>query len=331
MIEVRIPISPVDHYFNRVHFIAHSIRALGGPYAKTRIRVSVGSSDPPFDLHQALPWSTRLGIDWHWVDRAEYAAWAETSHPYIATMMERFRPPFGADTVLMLDADVAVMRPFPELLDLIDANPGVVGVMAHGSPFPADNWRTLFRHAGLAEPEMAYEASGWGTMEVAPDRRYSPAYFNTGVVLAPGAVLERLYDPYMAALHTVRSLFDTYFFEQIALTLALYQTGIPFHIVPPRYNYPNHPAFDAFHPEELREVCFLHFLRGDIVPREASFATWKAMQTLARRKDLRGSNAALRQRLGDMLAAMRADYAGGALPDGLLDRLRRWLGRGAAP
>jgi hypothetical protein len=327
MIEVRIPISPRDDYYNRVHFIAQSIRSLDAPLKGARIRVTVGFAEDPVDLHRTLPWSRRLGIEWHWVDRGDYAAWAETTHPYIATMMERFRPPFAADTVLMLDADVAVMRPFPELIELVSTQPGVVGTMAHVSPFEPAEWHVLFRHAGLADPDLGFELSGWGIMVTRPEQRFSPAYFNTGVLLAPSHELEQLYDPYMAALQTVRSLHDTYFFEQIALTLALYQTGIAFHAVPLRYNYPNQHDFDAAYPDELHEVAFLHFLRTDIVRREADFADWPSMLALARRIDLAGSNEALRRRLAELLPRMRDDLTlAGQLRRGARDSLRKTRG-----
>jgi hypothetical protein len=307
VIEVRIPISPVQHYYNRVHLLAHSIRSLGGEFKDARIRVSVGSHDKPIDLHRLLPWSRRLGIDWHWVERDQYAAWDNTAHPYIATMMDRFRPPFDAETLLMLDADVVVVRPFPEILTLVSGYPSIAGVMAHVPPFAPDEWRTLFRQAELTEPELKYECSGWGVMLTDPKMRYCPPYFNTGVLAASRKALELLYDPYMASLQTVRSLHDTYFFEQIALTLALYRTGIKSHVLPLRYNYPNQQGFDVAFPDELNEIRFLHFLRTDTVNREDDFLNWAKMKKLSTRQDLTGSNEVFRKRLAQLMPQMWED------------------------
>ena len=92
----------------------------------------------------------------------------------------------------------------------------------------------------------------------------------------------------MSALETVRSLYNTYFFEQIALTLALYQTGIKPRLLSLRYNYPNQRGFDIAFPEELSEIRFLHFLRTDVVNRENDFVSWAKMRKLSNRKDLNG-------------------------------------------
>ena len=307
MIEVRISISPANHYYNRVHFIARSIRSLGGECKDARIRVSVGSPDKPVDLHRLLPWSRRLGIIWHWVERDDYMVWEKTAHPYIATMMERFQPPFNAETVVMLDADVVVVRLFSEILPILSEYPSIAGVMAHAPPFTPNEWSALFRQAGLTPPELNYECSGWNIMVTDPESRYCPPYFNTGVLAASRRSLELLYDPYMAALQTVRSLYDTYFFEQIALTLALYQTGIKPHVLPLRYNYPNQEGFDVAFPDELNEIRFLHFLRTDIVKREDDFVSWASMKKLSRRRDLTGSNEIFRRRLAQLMPRMWED------------------------
>ena len=315
-LEIRIPISPTEHYFNRIHLIAHSIRSLGPGYADTHIRVTVGADEPERDLHKELPWSKKLGIEWKWIQGDEFTEWRQTAHPYIATMMERFRPPFNAPNVIMLDADVVAMQPFDEWLSLVETSPGVAGVMAHISPFwgqaPLDHagvWKILFERHGLKVPEFAYEHSGWGPMDNDPARRYGPPYYNTGVLLAPATLLEKLYEPYMKALWAVRASLDSYFFEQIALTLALYGENIPFHVVGPRYNFPNQPAFDARYPEELKAIRFLHFLRTDVVKREADFETLDAIRALVARTDLTGSNELFRARVAELLPAMIADRA----------------------
>ena len=307
MIEVRIPISPAMHYYNRIHLITHSIRSLGGEFKDARIRVSVGSREKPIDLHRLLPWSRRLGIIWHWVERDRYMAWDKTAHPYIATIMDRFRPPFDAETVLMLDADVVALRPFSETLALVSEYPSIAGVMAHVPPFAPNEWSILFEHAGLTSPELRFECSGWNVMSTNPAERYCPPYFNTGVLAASRSSLELLYEPYLAALQTVRSLYNTYFFEQIALTLAVYQTGIKPRLLSLRYNYPNQHGFDVAFPDEVNEIRFLHFLRTDVVKREDDFVSWAKMRKLSNRRDLIGSNEAFRNRLAQLMPQMWED------------------------
>jgi len=312
-LEVRIPISPLEHYFNRIQLIACSIRSLGGRYADVRVRVTVGADQEPEDLYARLPWSRAAGVDWVWVDRKDFNHWKHTQHEYIATMMERFRPPFSTQQVLMLDADVLVMREFDELSALLDSQPGIAGVMAHASPFLAleeqghlHSWQQLFECTGLSTPPFTHEHSGWGIMDHSPVRRFAPPYFNTGVVLGTASILETLYAPYMRALNSVRSIMDSYFFEQIALTLALFDTGIPVHVLPLRYNYPNQPEFDAARPGELEAIRFLHFLRTKIVQREADFATLETIEKMTARADLAGSNELFRRRVAELLPSLAA-------------------------
>jgi hypothetical protein len=296
-LEVRIPISPRADYFNRVRLIAQSLREF---YPNAIVRVTIGANTEPFDVAQAEPWSHDLGVHWVWLEQAEFAEWRDTAHPYVATMMERYRPPFFAEHVLMMDADILPIRPFDELLQRDHA---LLSMMAHASPFRnhEQDWKDLFNSYGLSDPSFAFELSGWGAMFTDPSRRYAPPYFNTGVVLARADVYERLYEPYMAALRFVKTRSDTYFVEQIALTLALGKTGLPFDTLPLRYNFPNQAAFDAAHPQELEKVRLLHFLRTETVDREKDFETADDIQRLVDRSDLVGSNEVLRRRLAELL------------------------------
>lgn len=300
-LEVRIPISPREDYFNRVRAIALSIREF---YPQARVRVTVGADTQPRDLGRELPWSAGAGVEWHWVGADEFREWRGTEHPYIATMMERFRPPFRTEFVLMLDADVLAVRPFDELFDASDA---VKGMMAHATPFRGTHreiWEKLFAGYGLPRPVFDAEHSGWELMDAVPAQQHSPPYLNTGVVFARTAVLERLYEPYMAALRYVREQIDSYFFEQIALTLACEKSHIPVELLPLRYNFPNQPEFDAAHPAELANIKLLHFLRTQIVDREKEFESIGAMRRLAARRDLSGSNEVLRARIAEVLERM---------------------------
>ncbi len=296
-LEVRIPISPRTDYFNRVRLIAQSIREF---YPQAIVRVTIGAESAPFDVGKATPWAEDLGIRWVWVPEAEFAEWRDTAHPYIATMMERFRPPFFAEHVLMMDADILAIRPFDELFSRDHA---LLAMMAHVPPFRnhVEEWKTLFHSYGLSDPSFEFEHSGWGAMFTDPPRRFSPPYFNTGVVLARADFYERLYEPYMSALRFTRQQLDSYFFEQIALTLALGKTGLPFDVLPLRYNFPNQAAFDAAYPEELESVSLLHFLRTDTVDREKDFHTAADIRRLVERSDLTGSNEVLRHRIAELL------------------------------
>jgi lipopolysaccharide biosynthesis glycosyltransferase len=242
------------------------------------------------------------------VEPGEFSRWKATAHPYIATMMDRFKPPFQGEYVLMLDADIIAVDSFDELF----AQPvGLSGVIAHGSPF-SDNhestWSRLFERYGLERPQFAHEHSGWLSMFDDAPRRFTPFYLNTGVVFGPTSVYERLFRPYFEAIDFVRQEMDSYFFEQIALTLAAERSAISTNVVPLRYNFPNQPEFDSNHAAELEDVRLLHFLRTPIIDRERDFFDYQSVVDLIARKDLSGSNEILRNRLGQ-IPFSRSDFA----------------------
>jgi hypothetical protein len=280
-----------------VLFIARSIKDF---YPDTVFRISIGDNCNAFDPALFLTWSNELNISWNWVAPADFALWSTTAHPYIATMMDRFKPPFRGDYILMLDADVVAVDAFDELFH---EPAGLCGVIAHGSPFLNNHeatWTHLFKGYGLSTPQFKFEHSGWISMFDDEPRRMTPFYLNTGVLFAGRDVYERLSNPYSDAIDFVRKELDSYFFEQIALTLALERAGIPTNVLPLRYNFPNQPEFDVNNPREFENVRFLHFLRTSIVDRERDFSTYDALMAFLSRKDLIGSNEMLRRRVKEL-------------------------------
>jgi trans-aconitate methyltransferase len=299
ILEVRIPISPRPYYYNRVAIIALSVRQF---YSDAIIRVTVGSDEVHRDLHSVLPWSEELGIQWVWLSPNKFQEWSGSQQPYIPTIVERFGPPFGARNVLIIDADVLLMRPIDELFAQGNS---LCGVMAHHSPFGDQHemaWKQLFQEYGVGAPDFLYEHSGWPAVLSRPEVRWSPAYFNTGVLFASAALLTRLYSEYMNALAFVRGRMDTYLIDQIALSLAVAKGGVPVTQLPLKYNFPNQKEFDEAHPDQLADIRFLHFLRTGVVDRQRDFGNLSAIRALSQRLDLRGSNERLRHRIGELLS-----------------------------
>src|SRR4051812_46049096 len=105
-LEVHIPISPRPHFFNRVRYLATSLKMLGGDFKSSRIVVTVGHEEAPLDLDGVLPWARDEGIEWRWVDSKQFLRWRGDAFPYVATMMDRFRRPFESEFVMMADADI---------------------------------------------------------------------------------------------------------------------------------------------------------------------------------------------------------------------------------
>jgi hypothetical protein len=276
LLEVRVPISPTPAFLNRIRLIAASLREW---YPNVQMNISCF---PPIIGEPDVYWRTP-GED-------EFNFWAGTRSPYLATVLDTWKPPFHGDYILHLDGDVIPIRPFPEFF----AEKGLCGVQAHVSPCTKPDWCQLFQRFGLAAPDMRHVYSGHGIMTA---HEMGPLYYNSGVVFGRRELFERLSGEYLDAIDFLRrNLPDTYWFDQIGLAAA----ALPARTFPLRWNFPNRPAFDRAHPDELADVRFLHAMQTDIVDRDRDFESDQAMHDLCCRSDLDGSNEILRRRVTDL-------------------------------
>lgn len=314
-LEVRTTISPTPFFFRRIHFLAASLRALGGRAADHEIVISVGGNAPRENLYRALPWSNRYPIIWRWVDPTNYQAIG-----YRATNQDRAWHMSRARIVMNVDADVIFVGDFSDLLGEIEASPAICGVMAYLSPFrsppavtpsvgplpdskPSTYWRLAASSFGLADLPMEHQYGGW---TILPDEhRYGPAYFNGGMVIGPSDMMEKMYARLPAAETAIGSVITTRFLPQLARTLAIYKDSLPYRILPLRYNFPNWPAFDRTYPEELEKACILHYFSKDLVDRDECFRSIESVAEFVARQDLVGSNEALRATVAELFDVVR--------------------------
>lgn len=294
-LEVRIPISPRPAWLNRTKMIAASIRQF---YPDAIISVYVGDPAGPSDRNVAA--LSILDSAWidsvTWVPQLDFDAWAGTRSKYLATMNARFMEPFRGDHILMLDADVIPVARFDEMFE-IDA---MQGVQAHISPLTDDDWDRLFSIGCGSAPKRLHLYSGAGIMEQ-PGRK-GPWYVNSGVMFGPVDKFDEVRRTYLRAIMFLPGMMtDTYWFDQLAMALAVGATGVPATTHGLRYNFPNRPAFDAMFPAELADCRFVHAMQTDIVDRDRDFETPEAMRRLVARRDLTGSNEVLRRRVAELL------------------------------
>jgi hypothetical protein len=184
----------------------------------------------------------------------------------------------------------------------------VAGVIAHAPPFRdvdvGETWRQLFREYGVSEAAAVHEHTGWGLMT---RERMTPAYFNFGMVIAPGPMMQAIGKEMVEADRFVHSRLQTFFRFQIALSLVIQKLQLPTEALPLRYNFPNNPKFDAGFPDELADVRILHYLRCEILDRERDFADLDALAALVGREDLAGSNEVLRELLAELYPVIVAE------------------------
>ncbi|MEO6872395.1 MAG: class I SAM-dependent methyltransferase [Chthoniobacterales bacterium] len=298
-LEVRIPISPTPDFLRRIHFMAGSLERLKdfiGPYL---LVVCVGADVEAYDLYERERWSREYPIIWLWADREKYRR-----DSFWETSREIFRQPTRGRVVMCADADVLFVSDFCDLIGDLVKEPAVAGVIAHSPPFQnekfANTWRDLCAKYGTPPPSFDYEHTGWGFMVQWEILRFTPPYFNFGMVAAPAELMEVISMEIGKADDFVNAQLDTFFRFQIALTLSILKHRLPVRSLPLRYNFPNDPDFDAKYPEELADVRILHYLRCETVHRERDFRTLTDVAALTARRDLTGSNEVFRQRIENL-------------------------------
>jgi hypothetical protein len=307
-LEIRVPISPTPDFFRRIHFMAASLRRLEGTVGPYVLVVCVGGDEEPGDLYAAQPWSRIYPLVWHWADRERFQR-----DSFWETSREIFRQPTRGRFVVCADADVLFMEDFSDLLHDLEREPAVTGVIAHTPPFQNDQfaktWRWLSAGYHTPPPSFDYEHTGWGFMVQWETLRFSPPYFNFGMVAAPAGLMETIGTEIEKADNFVSANLDTFFRFQIALTLTIQKHGLPVCALPLRYNFPNDPGFDARYPEELSDVRMLHYLRCEIIHRERDFRTLNSVASLIARQDLAGSNEVFRRRVAELYPLVREEEA----------------------
>jgi hypothetical protein len=309
-LEIRVPISPTPDFFRRIHFMAASLRGLEGSIGPYVLVVCVGGDEEAGDLYAAQPWSRSYPLIWHWANRERFRR-----DSFWETSRDIFRQPMRARFAICADADVLFLEDFSDLLRELEKKPAVAGVIAHAPPFQnnefANTWRQLSAGYQTPPPVFEYEHTGWGFMVQREALRFTPPYFNFGMVAAPAGMMETIGAEIEKADDFVNARLDTFFRFQIALTLTIQKHSLPVRALPIRYNFPNDPRFDAKYPEELSDVRVLHYLRCKMIHREKDFCSLDNVALLIARRDLTGSNEVFRQKVAELYPVV---MEGEALP-----------------
>lgn len=296
-LELRIPISPTPAFLNRARLLVASARRF---YPDCIARVYVGQETvTEADAARVREAFTGQNIAWEWVRGREFMAWSDSRSPYLATMNARWKTPVDGDFVLILDCDVLMVARIDELFEYDAA----VGVQAHVAPLDDASWRYLFAVAGCEPPPFDHVYSGAGIM--GPPGQKGPFYPNSGFVLFPKELFGRVTPFYHEAINILRSaMTDSYWFDQLALAIAVAKSGVPAATVPVKFNFPNQKAFDEAYPEELQDVRVLHFLRTNTIDRDRDFADLATIRRLVARTDMVGSNEIVRRTVAETMACL---------------------------
>ncbi len=300
-LEFRFSISPFPSFYSTVRLFALSLRHLGPPYNSARIVVSVGDYASLNQIRAANEWSENFPVEWRAVD----AKWFR-DHSYLATHNDRYFGWAEGDVIVICNSDVCLVDRIDDLIARVGQpdRRQIAGLQAHFPPFhlgPAANereWRRLFAAAGLGEPSLTVNYSGY------PDEAMgrAPVYLNHGFVALSRAAFEAIAPLQASYCDLCRRLTrDSFFLTQVALSLLAVATESEVELLSYAYNCSNDdlpfcgaPQLRIAGAEEIRVI---HYLRGDQVDRRNFLVDPVAYAAFMTSDDLNPVNRRLRDHL----------------------------------
>lgn len=288
-LEIRVPISPVRHFFKQVEALAASARVVGAPSWDVKFVISVGAET----VLESFPTTGSLGsgVSWRTIHPDAFR-----SQSYMATIRDRHDYGTSADVVILADADVLITGSIERLLEDVVKHQVVAGVIAHAAP-PGEGWSwdTVFAAAGLPKPRHLHQYTGWPFMAGPDAQRFCPTYFNFGAVVVAAPLLDQLCRGFEAGLAIATRSGFRYFAAQVGLALGLAQESLPAVALPLRYNFPNDPRFERAYGAELTEARIIHYLRTAVIDRSHIWSTAAETSAFLERRDLEGANETVRR------------------------------------
>ncbi len=244
--------TPNDAFCSQIAFFRLCLDNLGGDYKRARLVATFG------DHHiQEIPkkWQEAFkNIEVHWSHEVGEENIAHQAQHY--QRFELIRD--DADMAFICDADTAIMRPMPDLLDMNKRNPALYGVIAHYHfPFKI-TWEELANKAiGLSHIKTPYKYT-----LASDDYPYqSPFYINYGFLAGSPSLLKSFYERDLKIVERTRNIIGDYWAPQVSVALTCLDLNIATHSLPMKYNFPNDRIADQFYPEELDHVILMHYLR----------------------------------------------------------------------
>ena len=168
----------------------------------------------------------------------------------------------GVDVIVMLDTDIVIARDFSQFL----GTQKIMVKQEDSDPFTISDWQALFDLFKLQLPQERFKTSCSG-QETIP-------YFNGGVMIIPKIHASELLEQWK---YFLKQLLDKQnalpknfsenphdnkqprFFDQIAFSLAIIKSKLPYEILPLSMNYPySGTVHHSEHPETLEPFIIHH-------------------------------------------------------------------------
>ncbi len=262
--------SPTAAFYSQVAASAAALQALPWSRWEPALHLYLGGEIDPVVLDRWRPHLVDVGVSL--VAPARFARegdWAQSDDVF------NFAPR-DADVLLALDADVLPVGPLEEIVDVVAGSVVVAGTPAHyafpGTSSPANDWDRVAD--GLVTGALPFDYEYSLARYPQPRDNRIPFYVNFGVVFFSRPAFERLVPSFLSLRASVASrMRDDDFSAQVALALAIANTGVQALPLPMRFNFPNDPVAEALYPEELDSLRAIHYLRTDRFDRHRIFAS----------------------------------------------------------
>jgi hypothetical protein len=229
-----------------------------------------------------------------------------TPDPFFFTQRDAvFRlAPTDADVLATMGADTLPVADFEDVLDYVVETESVAGVIAHANPLLRSRgaWQNVAEGLISAPLDFRY-AYSLTAADVPTEERLAPFYVNNGVVFFPRSGFRELSQCHLRLRPRLMDrLPDPFFAGQVALALALAETGTRTCALLMRYNFPNDALAETRYPEELDNVSIFHYLRTDKFDRHPIFVN--AVQYAEFLKiPLEGANHAFQQQIKTIIGS----------------------------
>jgi len=267
--------SPTDAFFSQIAFFRLCLNRLGKTYRKARLVAVFGDQMKEVIPNRWRPYFKNIEVHW------AHEIGAENPN-HVLQHNRRFDliDP-SADVSFICDADVAVLRPMDDLVSELISRPKLAGVIAHYHfPWggregdPDEDWREL------SEGVLGKEIARPFTYTLTPDElgQRAPFYINFGMLAGTPDLLARFHNRDMVIRQEVAKYLGDWWAPQVSLSLTCADLELATQCLPMRYNFPNDPKAVEFHPGELEQVVFLHYLRREHFKREEIFVNESAFQ-----------------------------------------------------
>lgn len=225
------------------HLLFYSLRSFGGALSQANAILYVVDSMPTETSS-----FEKLGVE------LKQVATIDPRSPH-SNKIHMLLDKYDTDWLVAMDIDTVITGDFTMHL----REPVVSAKIVDGNPLSEELWHRLYGYFDLTLPSERYLSHFHA--------RDSNPYFNSGVLLIPGAQRAVLGVAWLELVTEVMAIYalepeiakQAFFTDQFAFALALTKTGLAYRTLPLEMNFPTHmPVHPMFVPDDFCPLVLHH-------------------------------------------------------------------------